>query len=682
MCVRKRVVVALTAALLVLAGLLVPTGAQAAAGDRLDLRILVIGGGVGDPTTDAWVSELSRQGVPFDIVRPSSGQALPPLTNPADRNHARYNGVVLGTHASLLGDLAPVYAFERRFDVRQISAYEFPNPSVGLAYTGDNIAGPFTAQLTQAGKGAFNYLAGPVPLDDGSLAYDSYDAATTVGDPAPFTPEAWAGEPLSNNFTPYLMTPATVQGNAVKGRIIGGFHTNTSQDPALDAKAGVKEVVLTFNYNAAMTQWRLLAPGLIRWVTKGVHLGYNRNYLSNHVDDIFLADDLWSVEHKCTPAATAPVDPYCAPGVGGDPNGPTIRMTAADLTKVLDWQKANGFRLDMAYNAIGASAADPLTAALLRNKAAFGWINHTWSHPFLGCRAYVVPNDSNSGCGTWPSVDEIKSEITQNTNWASANKLPNFDPKTLVTGEHSGLDNPNMAQALAETGVNNFAADNSRQPEQYQLGSAVSVPRHPSSIYYNVSTWAELVDEYNQIYLDPRFGGKCVQTAVTTCRTVPATQDEILALETQIMLRNALSNNPRPGYSHQSNLAGDQLILKLLGNVLTTYRSYYASNAPVVTPTQAAAGAELTRQAAWRAAVKADKVQASVKDGIVTITTAENIEVPLTAPGGSMIPSTTTTIGKRTTTVPAAPYGQSYAGSQSAWTQVKRGTVFTVNVGL
>jgi hypothetical protein len=35
------------------------------------------------------------------------------------------------------------------------------------------------------------------------------------------------------------------------------------------------------------------------------------------------------------------------------------------------------------------------------------------------------------------------------------------------------------------------------------LGGAVSVPRHPSSVYYNVSTWAELVDEYNQIYLEP-----------------------------------------------------------------------------------------------------------------------------------------------------------------------------------
>jgi hypothetical protein len=672
--VRKRAAVALTAVLLVLAGLLVPTSALAAAGDKLDLKILVIGGPAGDPTTDAWVSELSRQGVAFDVVR-RPGQALPPLTNPADPNHALYNAVVLGTHASLLGDLAPVYAFERRFEVRQVSGFEFPNPSVGLTYTGDNIAGPFTAQLTNAGKGAFGYLAGPVPLDEGSVAYDSADAAQ------PFTPEAWAGEPLSTNFTPYLMTPAAVRDKAIKGRIIGGFFTNPSTDPAADPKAGVKEVVLTFNYNSAMTQWRLLAPGLIRWVTKGVHLGYNRNYLSNHVDDIFLADDLWSVEKKCTPAATSPTDPYCAEGVGGDPNGPTVRMTAADVTRTLSWQRANGFRLDMAFNASEAAAGDPLTAALLSNKASFGWINHTWSHPFLGCRAYVVPDDSSSGCGTWPSVAEIKSEITQNNSWASANRLPNFDPKTLVTGEHSGLDNPNMPQALSETGVTNFAADNSRQAGQYTLGGAVSVPRHPSSVYYNVSTWDELVDEYNQIYLEPGSGGRCVNTAVTTCRTTPATQSEILALETQIMLRNVMSNDPRPGYSHQSNLAGDQLILQLLGNVLTTYRSYYSNNAPVVTPTQAAAGTELGRQAAWQAAVQAKKVQASVKDGVVTVTTTENIDVPLTMPGGSMTPATTTTNGKKTTTTPAAAYGQSYAQSQSAWTQVKRGTVFLVNVG-
>jgi hypothetical protein len=147
------------------------------------------------------------------------------------------------------------------------------------------------------------------------------------------------------------------------------------------------------------------------------------------------------------------------------------------------------------------------------------------------------------------------------------------------------------------------------------------------------------------------------------------------------MLRNVMSNDPRPGYSHQSNLAGDQLILQLLGNVLSTYRSYYTNNAPVVTPTQAAAGAELGRQKAWRAAVQGNRVQASVKDGVVTVTATENLDIPLTLPSGSMLPATTTTNGRKTTTTPAAAYGQSYAQSQSAWTQVKRGTTFTVTVG-
>ena len=79
--VRRRVAVAVGAALVVLAGLLVPGAALAAAGQRLDLRLLVIGGAAGDPTTDAWTTELTRQGIPFDLVRRGSNTdaALPPL---------------------------------------------------------------------------------------------------------------------------------------------------------------------------------------------------------------------------------------------------------------------------------------------------------------------------------------------------------------------------------------------------------------------------------------------------------------------------------------------------------------------------------------------------------------------------------------------------------------------------
>ncbi len=114
-----------------------------------------------------------------------------------------------------------------------------------------------------------------------------------------------------------------------------------------------------------------------------MHFGHNRNHLSNHVDDVLLDNALWSVQHHCTPRAGD-----CPDGVGNDPAGPTVRMQAADVTWVMEWQKANGLRLDLAFNAEGAAPGDPLTSAVLSNRGAFGWINHTWSHPFLGCAAY------------------------------------------------------------------------------------------------------------------------------------------------------------------------------------------------------------------------------------------------------------------------------------------------------
>ena len=36
--------------------------------------------------------------------------------------------------------------------------------------------------------------------------------------------------------------------------------------------------------------------------------------------------------------------------------------------------------------------------------------------------------------------------------------------------------------------------------------TATAIPRYPTNIYYNVSTQAEEVDEYNQIYLAPPSG--------------------------------------------------------------------------------------------------------------------------------------------------------------------------------
>jgi len=705
--------------------------AASAAGPRLDLKVLVLGGAAGDPTTDAWTAELSREGVPFTLARTASGQALPALSDPADTSHGYYNGVVLGTSASSLGNLDPVYAYERAFGVRQVDGYEFPNAAVGLTFH-TTVPSPFTAQLTSAGKGAFSYLAGPVPVDGGSYVYNAYEA-----------------DPVSKNFVTYLTDPS--------GLTIGGFYTHTGQYPAVDNKAGVQEVVLTFNYNDLMTQFRLLSPGLVTWVTKGVHLGYERNYLGNQVDDVFLDNSLWSTALHCTPGETNPVDSACPPGTGGDPAAPTVRMTATDVTAVAAWEKSN-LKLNLAFNASQASSSDPLTSALLSNKSAFGWVNHTWSHPYLGCQTYntiaapgaptatasspgtlaagtysyqvtaLTPygettaspaavtttnggavtvswsgvagatgyrvygrtaqpgllsavgtttytdsgaaqvgtappalntaGDPSLGCAVFTPTTTIVSEISKNQAFARTNKLPGFDKAALVTGEHSGLDNPNMPAALSQTGITTIAADASRQPSQYVVGPAITSPRYPSNIYYNVSTWGQLVDEYNTIYLPPSLGGRCVNTSTTTCLSTPATQDSILASETGIMLRRVLTNDPRLGFSHQSNLTDDRLILSLLGNVLAQYRSLYSANTPVVTPTLASAADELGRQDTWKAATAAGQVRASVQAGVVTVSSASAVPVPVTVPSGTTLAGTTT------------GFGSGYAGQLSAWQTV------------
>ncbi|MGA2011713.1 MAG: hypothetical protein ABSH51_14470 [Solirubrobacteraceae bacterium] len=43
---------------------------------------------------------------------------------------------------------------------------------------------------------------------------------------------------------------------------------------------------------------RLLRRGQLAWLTRGVHVGHDRHYLSLHVDDVLLANYCWDVsEH-------------------------------------------------------------------------------------------------------------------------------------------------------------------------------------------------------------------------------------------------------------------------------------------------------------------------------------------------------------------------------------------------
>ncbi len=70
---------------------------------------------------------------------------------------------------------------------------------------------------------------------------------------------------------------------------------------------------ISFGYNYYQLQYRYLAHGIVDWVTRGVHFGYWRNYLTVDSDDEFNADAEWSqaasARRTTRPARPAPRTP-------------------------------------------------------------------------------------------------------------------------------------------------------------------------------------------------------------------------------------------------------------------------------------------------------------------------------------------------------------------------------------
>ena len=188
-------------------------------------------------------------------------------------------------------------------------------------------------------------------------------------------------------------------------------------------------------------------------MTRGIHLGYWRNYLTVDSDDVFNADAEWSQPGKCTPN-----DSTCPPGT---PATTPSRMTPADVSFATSWQNSHDFKLEFLYNG-GASSrfqvngTDPLLSAIKPVASSFWWVNHTYTHQWLGCVQdfTVTPwRCATDGSGTtqWVDAGTINGEITNNITWARQNGIP-IEPDELAPGEYSGLrilpqqpvDNPSL----------------------------------------------------------------------------------------------------------------------------------------------------------------------------------------------------------------------------------------------
>ncbi|MEV4513546.1 hypothetical protein AB0K00_31835 [Dactylosporangium sp. NPDC049525] len=660
----RRRVLAGACALVALTGLLVASPALAAEPrQRVDLRVLVLDDG--STGIDMLRAQLDREGVPYDtLALGDSGRPAITAAFLADSvsgvRRAKFQGVIVPNESAVTGtEATALAAFEREFKIRQIDAYTWANPNVGQDLAWSGVLDGATMNVTAAGKAAgFGYLAGTVRIDDRDPnVIESYGY---FGTPA-------STLPAGATFTP--LVTGTAQ-NAPTGSLMGVY-----------AHDGREELVVTLAANRYQTHALELGHGLVTWLTKGIHLGITRNFFSVHVDDVFLPDDRWDTAHNCT------VGDDCG---AGTPDNTPIRMTPADVQALVAWQQAKGLKLDVVFNGGGsveAGAGDPLTTAMVASKTQFRWINHTYEHPYLGCVQDFTVSPwkcaiDGYGATKWVSQADITAQIKTNVDWAKGKGIT-IDAGELVTGEHSGLrtlpqmpaDNPNLAPALNTNGVKYIASDASREQTTRTVGNAVTVPRYPMNIYYNVATKAEEVDEYNWIYTSRADGGSgiCENNAASTCIAplgANGFDTYIVPIEARIAYDHVVSTNPAPHYAHQSNLAEDRILYPVLDAVLARYAATYTSATPVVNPKFAETALQNKRQAAWAAALRSRSVEAYTLDGKVTIVNrgSGTLDVPVTMPNGTKL-ITMSVLGIE---VMGGNFGDAYGGERSAWRSLGR----------
>ncbi len=428
----------------------VARSAAAAAPPQLNLNVLLVGSGSSDPTTAAWQSALSNQGVAYTLATATGTYGAETVTLPtlSSGTTGNFNGVVIADSpaAFAAGQLTALDTYESTFGIRQIDGYTAPYLGVTGVPTAYGALDGTTGTLTAAGLAQLPALAGPVPFSTGTYGYP---ATVTAGAP----------------FTPWLDNAA--------GDVLAGVY----QHPSTDPQAGVSELELDFDYSATMLQWLLTAPGLINWVTQGTHLGLDRNYVETDIDDTFTPDNAWST--------TLHDNDY------SDAN--SLRMNAQDVVNAADWsnptqeaaaaarpagEPSTPFRMDQLFNYGGTveyqnnelylpgetTGPDPVLAQFQATDPAtgkpysgdFGWLSHTYDTPYL-----------DVGCA---SQDYIEAELNQNTSDVTAapgallpgadvsgvagtgglgltsstdvnNALGYYNPQVFVPGNHSGFAN-------------------------------------------------------------------------------------------------------------------------------------------------------------------------------------------------------------------------------------------------
>jgi MYXO-CTERM domain-containing protein len=536
------------------------TGVARRPGSIVDARVLVITADGSDPAAAAVQAALSRLGTPFDVHDATRG---PRLTADmlASGNHGRYDAVILDRGALLTSSGASAFtdaewqalaAYEAGFGVRRAALDTLPDAGYGFAPPVGMASGTVAARCTSAGQAVFAgaNCANPIRIANAVV----YTAA-----------------PADAATVPLLVDDA---GHALAV-------TRTYPD-------GREALALTFAQADGAAHTAQLLFGVIRWASRGLFLGERHAYAGVQIDDLFLASGMYD-------------------------GSPAVRITGADLQAFVDWQRARrqspvtaGFRAAFCVNTQKAVDGDPLTAAAQAIGDGFAWINHTWDHQDMTNMDYAT----------------ALAEFTQNEQRIAQLGLKPFDQVDAVTPDISGLTNASVLSAAFAAGVRYLVSDTSQPgydnprfnegiPSTLQPGLLL-IPRRPTELYYNVSTPAQWVNEY-----DARHGASLDYAAI-----VDKVSDTLLGY--------LLRGENDPWMFHQADCldhgGGHSLLSDLLDAVFDKYAAL--TTVPIVSPTMDALGARVAARAAYDTAGVSATIGA---DGSVSVHVAGNAAtVPIT----------------------------------------------------
>jgi hypothetical protein len=535
----------------------------------IDARVLVITADGSETELPAIQQTLDYLGTPYDVLNAS--QTTLTASTLASGTHGKYNAILLttgnlalsnGNSAFTSAEFQTLATYEGTFQVRRVSLYTFPDSSYG--YSGstalDTSSTPLPTQCTSAGAAALRYVnCGSGVSISGAYAYRATASdSTTV--------------PLLMDSSGLILAATRAYGD------------------------GREAMSLNFSQSPSLVHTLQLFASVISWATRGVFFGDRHAYIGIQIDDLFIPDTIYN-------------------------SSSTFRMSDSDLQAAFDYQNAKrsqtvtgGFKYNWAFNAVGASSSDALTAKATQIGSGFNWISHTWDHTTLDPLSY----------------SQVLSELTQNTGAATQFGLKPYSVMNLVPPSYSGLTSSNPMQAMFDSGIRYVVCDSSVPGDDNPTPNAgiynqlqpqiLMVPRRPTNLFFDVSTPDEWMAEYNDLYRS--YWGRDLSYS------------EILDAESDVLVQYLLKGENDPWMFHQPDLriysSGQSLLGDLLDQTLGKYTNLVS--VPLVGPTMEVLGQRVANRMQYNASGVSGTIDPNANN--ITIHVANAATVPVTGACG------------------------------------------------